>query len=64
VTFLREPPVARFPLPAEKNGARILAMQGLEIFTAYTPVPAQPGVHGPAGKDLRREDHHPYLGYG
>ena len=42
VTFLREPPVARFSLPTEKNGARILAMQGLEIFTAYTPVPGNP----------------------
>ena len=42
VTFLREPPTARLALPLERGGARILAMQGLEIFTAYTPVPGNP----------------------
>ena len=42
VTFLREPPTARLDLPMEKNGARILAMRGLEILTAYTPQPGNP----------------------
>lgn len=42
VTFLREPPTARLALPLEKNGARILAMHGLEILTAYTPQPGNP----------------------
>lgn len=42
VTFLREPPAARLVLPVEKDGARILAMQGLEIFSAYTPAPGNP----------------------
>lgn len=42
VTFLRDPPASRLLLPKEKDGARILAMQGLEIFTAYTPVPGNP----------------------
>lgn len=42
VTFLREPPTARLALPMEKNGARILAMHGLEILTAYTPQPGNP----------------------
>lgn len=42
VTFLREPPTARLALPLEKNGARILAMRGLEILTAYTPQPGNP----------------------
>ena len=42
VTFLREPPATRLALPVEKNGASILTMQGLEIFTAYTPVPGTP----------------------
>ena len=42
VTFLREPPSARLDLPLEKDGARILAMRGLEILTAYTPVPGNP----------------------
>ena len=42
VTFLREPPTARLALPLEKNGARILAMRGLEILTTYTPQPGNP----------------------
>jgi uncharacterized protein (DUF1697 family) len=42
VTFLREPPSGPPALPAEKDGARILAMSGLEIFTAYTPQPGNP----------------------
>ena len=29
-------------MPVEDNGARILAMQGLEIYTAYTPIPGSP----------------------
>ncbi len=42
VTFLREPPDAGLKLPLEKDGARILAMQGLEVFTAYAPQPGSP----------------------
>ena len=42
VTFLREPPAARLALPLERGGAAILAMQGLEIFTAYLPTPGNP----------------------
>lgn len=42
VTFLREPPAAQLALPLEKNGARILAMRGLEILTAYMPQPGNP----------------------
>ena len=37
VTFLREPPTAKLKLPLEFDGARILAVQGREIFTAYVP---------------------------
>lgn len=37
VTFLREPPTARLKLPIEFEGARILALKGREIFTAYVP---------------------------
>lgn len=55
VTFLREPPAARLPLPLEKNGARILAMHGLEILSAYEPSPGNPAfmvllekTYGPA----------------
>lgn len=42
VTFLREPPTARLTLPLEKDGAHILSMHGLEIFTAYSPIPGNP----------------------
>ncbi len=42
VTFLREPPAARLAFPVDKGGACILAMQGLEIFSAYTPMPGNP----------------------
>jgi len=37
VTFVREPHPAKLKLPIELYGARILAMRGGEIFTAYVP---------------------------
>ena len=42
VTFLREPLESPPKLPPEKDGARILAIQGTEIFTAYEPTPGNP----------------------
>jgi uncharacterized protein (DUF1697 family) len=42
VTFLREPNTEKLKLPIEFDGARILAMNDREIFTAYVPNP-----HGP-----------------
>ena len=39
VTFLRERPRAKLALPVELHGARILAVEGREIFTAYVPDP-------------------------
>ncbi len=42
VTFLREPHTAKFSLPLEVEGARILAMNGREIFIAYVPNPRGP----------------------
>lgn len=42
VTFLREPPKVKLSLPLERDGARILAMHGREIFTAYVPSPRGP----------------------
>jgi uncharacterized protein (DUF1697 family) len=35
VTFLLEPPTARLDLPIELHGARILDVQGCEVFGAY-----------------------------
>jgi uncharacterized protein (DUF1697 family) len=37
VTFLREPHDAKLSLPLEVDGARIVAMNGSEVFTAYVP---------------------------
>jgi uncharacterized protein (DUF1697 family) len=38
VTFLRKPP-PKLSLPVEANGARILAVNGSNVFSAYTPSP-------------------------
>jgi uncharacterized protein (DUF1697 family) len=35
VTFLQAPPEEKLELPIEKDGARILAVQGREVFSAY-----------------------------
>lgn len=42
VTFLRSPPKATLELPIELYGARIVAIQGCEAFSAYTPTPKGP----------------------
>ena len=43
VTFLREPPAAgKLKLPLEVEQARILAVHGREVFTAYVPQPGNP----------------------
>ena len=39
VTFLRDGPSAKLALPIELDGARILAVEGREVFTAYVPSP-------------------------
>src|SRR5262245_22421041 len=42
VTFLRKPHKAKVSVPREVDGARILAVNGREIFTAYLPSPRGP----------------------
>jgi len=42
VTFLRKAPKTKLPLPREVDGARILGINGREIFTAYVPSPSGP----------------------
>lgn len=42
VTFLHQAPARKIALPPEQDGARILAMQGREIFSAYLPTPKGP----------------------
>jgi uncharacterized protein (DUF1697 family) len=39
VTFLRRPPAKKIALPVEVEGARIYALQGSEVFTAYVRNP-------------------------
>lgn len=42
VTFLREKPARKLKLPVEVDGARIVAMKGSEVFSAYLPSPKGP----------------------
>ena len=42
VTFLRRRPRAKISLPIELDGARILAIKGGEIFSAYVASPKGP----------------------
>lgn len=50
ITFLREPHDADLSLPIEMDGARILATEGREVFTAYLP-----SARGPAFMALIRK---------
>ena len=42
VTFLRDEPRAKLELPIERDGARILCLEGSEVFSAYVPGPKGP----------------------
>jgi uncharacterized protein (DUF1697 family) len=42
VTFLSDAPTKRPALPIELDGARILCVQGCEVFSAYVPGPRGP----------------------
>ena len=42
MTFLREPRETRLALPIEFDEARILAMDELQVFSAYVPGPRGP----------------------
>ena len=42
VTFLREEPAATLTLPLERDGARLLALDGRELFSAYVVSPKGP----------------------
>ena len=42
VTFLREKPRARLPVPIAVEGARILCVDGEHVFSAYDPSPRGP----------------------
>jgi uncharacterized protein (DUF1697 family) len=42
VTFLRDCPASKLTLPAELHGARILAVDGSNVFSAYLRTPKGP----------------------
>jgi uncharacterized protein (DUF1697 family) len=42
VTFLRDEPRSKVALPLELHGARLLALNGRELFSAYVPSPKGP----------------------
>ena len=42
VTFLRDPVAKKSSLPIDVDGARILVLEGREVFSAYTPDPRGP----------------------
>jgi uncharacterized protein (DUF1697 family) len=42
VTFLRDTPTAGLALPLERDGARLLALSGREVYSAYMPSPKGP----------------------
>lgn len=42
VTFLRSTPASKLVLPIELHDARILALKGREVFSAYDPSPKGP----------------------
>jgi len=42
VTFLRAEPTKKLELPVERDGARLLALRGRELFSAYLPTPKGP----------------------
>jgi uncharacterized protein (DUF1697 family) len=42
VTFLRKRPEVKLALPIERDGARILSLEGSDVFSAYLPSPRGP----------------------
>ena len=42
VTFLRQPPGTTLELPIEQDNARLLAVIGREVYSAYLPTPKGP----------------------
>ena len=42
ITFLKQPPQKKPRLPVKLDGARILSLEGSEVFTAYVPSPRGP----------------------
>ena len=54
VTFLQAPLPGAIALPPEKDGARMLAVVGSEVFSAYVPHPGTPSFMALIEKTLGR----------
>jgi uncharacterized protein (DUF1697 family) len=56
VTFLREAPASPLALPVELHGARLLTLQGRELYSVYLPTPKGPVfmtlIERACGKDV------------
>jgi uncharacterized protein (DUF1697 family) len=56
VTFLRDVPAAPLDLPLERDGARLLRLDGRELFSVYSPTPKGPVfmtlIERAVGKDV------------
>ena len=55
VTFLQSAPPARIDLPIERDGARVLALEGREAFTVYVATPKGPVFMTLIGKAFGKE---------
>lgn len=55
VTFLREPPTAKFSLPVSFDGARIHVMKGSEVYSSYVPGATSPTFMTLIEKTLGKE---------
>ena len=42
VTFLRSPPAKKLQLPIEREGATLVRIDGLHLFSAYVPIANSP----------------------
>jgi uncharacterized protein (DUF1697 family) len=55
VTFLRKRPEVKLALPIERDGARILSLEGSDVFSAYLPSPRGPVFMTLIGKTFGEE---------
>ena len=55
VTFLRDVPAAGIDLPVEHDGARLIALHGTELFSAYLPSPRGPVFMALIGRTFGKE---------
>ena len=64
VTFLRKAPSAAVTLPVEQDGARILALDGRELFSVYVATPKGPVFMSLIERTVGKEVTTRHLGHG